>query len=221
MKRSYPTVLSALALALLLSLIATLSVHAQGFRKKRTYADLSTALDTTALQPGKKAMLVLVVDVKEGFHAQAHEPLDAISEKFKAQATATGSVKIGDIIYPPGEVHTYKFGEAKVYSGKTYLLVPIEVPADAPVGEVTISGTISYQACDASVCYQPVDQEFSITTKIVAASEKVSPANEEITQGNAVCLQKPFALDVLERKVRSLLDAEQGFVVAPGKRQLN
>lgn len=41
-----------------------------------------------------------------------------------------------------------------------------------------------------------------------------SPANEEIAQGNAICLQKPFALDALERKVRSLLDAEQGFVIA-------
>jgi CheY-like chemotaxis protein len=41
-----------------------------------------------------------------------------------------------------------------------------------------------------------------------------SPANEELTQGNALYLQKPFALDVLERKIRSLLDAKRGFVIA-------
>ena len=44
-----------------------------------------------------------------------------------------------------------------------------------------------------------------------------SPANAEIAQGHAICLQKPFALDALHRKIRSLLDAEPGLVVMPNK----
>lgn len=35
-----------------------------------------------------------------------------------------------------------------------------------------------------------------------------SPANTEIVQGNAICLQKPFGLDALDRQIRSLLDGQ-------------
>jgi PAS domain S-box-containing protein len=40
-----------------------------------------------------------------------------------------------------------------------------------------------------------------------------SPANTEIVQGNAICLQKPFALDALDRQIRSLLDSEASPVI--------
>jgi len=40
-----------------------------------------------------------------------------------------------------------------------------------------------------------------------------SPANTEIVQGNAICLQKPFALDALDRQIRSLLHSEASPVI--------
>lgn len=46
-----------------------------------------------------------------------------------------------------------------------------------------------------------------------------SPANADIVQGNAICLQKPFALDALDRKIRSLLDSATGRVLVPNKEQ--
>src|SRR6185437_12844727 len=67
----HPTFSRNLILALgLLAAIFTRPAWAAG----KTYGDISTVLNVSALQPGNKATLAVVFDVKEGFHTQSHTP---------------------------------------------------------------------------------------------------------------------------------------------------
>ena len=50
-------------------------------------------------------------------------------------------------------------------------------------GELKLSGSVSYQACDNDVCYMPTTQKFEIVTKIVAAGEKTELNQPELFKG--------------------------------------
>src|SRR3954462_6285295 len=43
---------------------------------EESYGDVSTALNTTSLQPGQQAVIAIVFDVKDGYYAQSHTPTD-------------------------------------------------------------------------------------------------------------------------------------------------
>jgi thiol:disulfide interchange protein DsbD len=52
------------------------------------------------------------------------------------------------------------------------------------VGDVTISGKLTWQACNDQLCFAPQrNQVFSVATKIVAASEAVTPADGDLFKG--------------------------------------
>jgi hypothetical protein len=105
-------------------------------------AELSTALNTSALQPEKRAAAaVVVLDIAEGFHAQSHTPSKPEYIKFDVKMTPNPAVEFGEPVFPPGEDHTYAaLGELNVYTGRVIVYVPLTVKADAPPGPITLKG---------------------------------------------------------------------------------
>src|SRR3954467_5776629 len=68
-------------LALLLALLPAAGAGAQPQREQR--ADVAKAVvNVSALRPGDKGMAAVVLDVKEGFHAQSRTPFDENLIKF-------------------------------------------------------------------------------------------------------------------------------------------
>ena len=161
-----PTRLLTAALMLLISLV-TPAVFA-----KTSYGELSAALNTTTLQPGQQAVIAVVFDVKEGFHAQSHTPSSTDYIPFEVKLDADPAITAYEPIYPKGEDHEYgQLGKLNAYTGKVIVYVPVDVKANITAGEIKLNGTVSYQACDNNVCYAPQKPRFTITTKIVAVGE--------------------------------------------------
>ena len=161
-----PTRLLTAGLMLLISLV-TPAVFA-----KTSYGELSAALNTTTLQPGQQAVIAVVFDVKEGFHAQSHTPSSTDYIPFEVKLDADPAITAYEPIYPKGEDHEYgQLGKLNAYTGKVIVYVPVDVKAGTAAGEIKLNGTVSYQACDNNVCYAPQKPKFTITTKIVAVGE--------------------------------------------------
>ncbi|MGA2231940.1 MAG: thioredoxin family protein [Tepidisphaeraceae bacterium] len=161
--------------------VLLLGVLHAGSAFARTSADVSSALNVSALQAGKDAVVAVVVDVHSGLHAQSHTPLSDDLIKFEVKADDNPQVTFGDPIYPPGDIETYAaLGKLSVYTGRVIIYLPVKVKSDAPLGAATLSGKLTFQACNENTCFAPEHPAFSIQTTIVAATEAVTPANADL-----------------------------------------
>jgi thiol:disulfide interchange protein len=167
--------------AILVLLLASFS-NAQG-KTETERVKVSAALDTKAVQPGQQATIAVVLDIREGFHAQSHEPLDPNLIKCEVKLNDDKAVKASNPKYPPGVEKTYPaLGKLSVYEGKTTIHIPIEIKKDAAMGALKLSGTVSYQICDDKACFPPEDKEFKLETKIVPAGQKLEQNPEGVIQ---------------------------------------
>jgi thiol:disulfide interchange protein len=167
-----------LAVVLLLSVL-----WPAGLAWGRSSADVSSALNVSALRPGQTAMVAVVLDIHPGLHAQSHTPLDPSLIKLEVLPDANSEVDFGDPVYPPGQTETYPAGTMSVYTGRAIVFVPVKVKADAPVGPLTISGKVSLQACNETSCFAPEHPSFSVASSVVAGDAAVTPANGELFAG--------------------------------------
>src|SRR5207247_436930 len=136
------------------------TVSAQPRAEKRAKIE-KTAVNVSAVKPGDKAKAAIVLEIKEGFHAQSRTPSQEYLIKFEVRLDPNDAVKFGDVVYPPGKDETYpKLGKLNVYTGRVVVIVPVEVKADAKPGPLKITGKLKYQICDDSVCYPPESPKF-------------------------------------------------------------
>ena len=143
--------------------------------------DISAVLSVMPLHPGDKAMVAVIVDVNPGLHAQSNKPLDDSLIPMIVKMNANPVVSSGDVIYPPPQLKTYpELGQVSIYTGHTVILVPVTVSATAPLGATTISGSVSYQACNDTACFVPEKQKFEVDTEIVAASVAATANQPEL-----------------------------------------
>ena len=139
------------------------------------------AVNYTSLRAGTKAFAAVVVEIKEGLHAQSHTPLDELYIKYVVKPDANPSMAFGEPKYPPGQVENYPaLGKLSVYTGRVVTFIPLTVKADAKLGPIELTGKVTFQACDAKVCYPPESPKFSIKTEIVAADAPVKPNEPEL-----------------------------------------
>lgn len=147
----------------------------------RTSADVSAALNSSALRQGQDAMLAVVVDVHAGLHAQSHTPLDPTLIPFELTPDANTAVDFGSPVYPDGQIENYAaLGKLSVYTGRAIVFVPLHVKSDAPPGNLTISGHVRFQACNEGTCFAPEHPAFTVSTSVVAADAPVTPANADL-----------------------------------------
>ncbi|HEV2292348.1 MAG TPA: thioredoxin family protein [Tepidisphaeraceae bacterium] len=165
-----------------LALFALLVLVAPASAQPKSRAKLSTALNTTALQPGEPAVVAIVVDVDPGHHAQSRTPLTDNLIRFDVKLDENPAITVGEPIYPPGEIHDYgqPLGKLSVYEGKVIVFVPIRVKPDAEPGPLKLTGRTTYQICDDKVCFAPERPKFEIDTTIVPADQTVQPNQPEL-----------------------------------------
>ena len=144
----------------------------------------ATAIDSSALRAGHKAMIAVRVEIDEGFHAQSHAPLDPSYKKLEIRMTDTPGLKFGVVKYPAGRIENYPaLGKLSVYTGAITVYVPVEAAADVKPGPIEIGGTASWQICDNNTCFLPEKRKFSFSTQLVAADAEVTPNEPELFKG--------------------------------------
>lgn len=180
MNTARPThALLAVSALLFLSLSPAAPAQAPG-RVERASIGRS-GIDVTALQPGKEARAAVLLEIRDGFHAQSNTPRDPLLIPFTVTLDAHPAIEFAPALLPAGEDHDYpELGTLNVYTGEVVTVIPLKVKPDAPLGATKITGTLRYQICDDKVCYQPTSSKFEIDTKIVAASDAVAPAEQEL-----------------------------------------
>src|SRR5947209_7449121 len=103
--------------------------------EKGKYADISGVVNKTALQPGQKVLIAVVLDVKEKYHAQSHSPGDPNSIAYEVKLDENPAFTAGTPVYAQGEdIDFPALGKLNVYVGKSVTYIPITVKPDAKPG---------------------------------------------------------------------------------------
>ena len=143
-----------------------------------------SAVNYSALRAGSHAIAAVVVEIKDGFHAQSHTPLDPNYIKFEVRPAENASIEFGPVQYPAGKIENYPaLGKLSVYAGRVVFYIPMTVKPDAKPGPIEITGKLRFQACDESACYPPEQPAFKISTEVVSAEADVKPVERELFSG--------------------------------------
>lgn len=164
LRRGGPRLAHELAVLLFLLLAPALAMGQPGGEK---HATLSATIEPAALKPGDEAVVRITIDVKDGFHAQSHAPLDPNLIPFEVKMTPVAGFAFGEAKYPPGEDKTYPMlGRLNVYTGKVVTTIPVTVKETAPNGQVKFTAAVRYQICDDEVCFMPQTQNLTVQAEV-------------------------------------------------------
>lgn len=167
---------------LLIGFLVMVPAAVSGAPRTATY---SAKLNASAFQVGQTAVAAVVVDIKPGLHAQSHTPLTGTGVnyiKFEVTPDENANLEFLDPIYPAATIENFAaLGPQSVYTGEVIVYLPMRVKTSAAAGDVTVSGKLTWQACNDHTCFAPSrNQPFEIKTKIVWASESVTTENADV-----------------------------------------
>ncbi len=139
-------------------------------------------LSTDRLPAGGTCRIVVLLDVKEGWHINANPPSPDFLKPTKLSFKSKSGVTLADPVYPKG--HGFKMeGEdmdAMVYEGEVAIDGTLTVPKSS--GGVTdeMEITVNYQACNEKGCQPP--KSIKLTGKLAVAKpgEPVKPINSKL-----------------------------------------
>jgi hypothetical protein len=112
-------------------------------------------LTPTSLVAGSKSSLIVEMTLGTGWHVNSHIP----SEKYLIPTVVTLAASAGElspIQYPKDIEKRFSFADKplRVYEGTVRFETSFQVPASAS-GEISITGNLSYQACNDQQCFAP------------------------------------------------------------------
>ncbi|MGP8244383.1 MAG: protein-disulfide reductase DsbD domain-containing protein [Bryobacteraceae bacterium] len=145
---------------------------------------LTSSASLGAVHTGERLALVADIELKPGMHVYAPEVHQGYIP-IELKLTATPAFQAHPAAYPPArELHLKAIGETvPVYQGRFRVVEDITIAPEAqvkpllsPEGELTVEGSLRYQACDAKECYPPQSVPLKWTFHYEALDRQRVPA---------------------------------------------
>ena len=117
---------------------------------------------------GKQTIIIIQVQVQDGYHIQAHKSMDPLLIKTTLFVDKAKHLKTGEPVYPRGGKLRLEGTDVwlDVYSGRFEISVPLKVTRQAQKGLSLLNAVLHYQACDAKNCFQPATLSFQIPVQV-------------------------------------------------------
>lgn len=129
-----------------------------------------------SVAPGAEVAIVVVLDQEFGWHVHTNDPPEL--PLFVPIATELADLEIsgaevGPIQWPPSHEIEVSFTgspiDYPVFEGRAPIFVPLRIAEDA-VGEVRVSFTLVFQACDDRMCLPPEEVPFEVVFTVEAGT---------------------------------------------------
>jgi len=125
-------------------------------------------LPVQSIQIQESYPLLIELSISEGWHINSNKPLEEFLIPTELGFSEQDGVSFGRIHFSKPEIRDFAFSETpmSVYEGVTYFKSSITVSPDFAGDELTIEGTIYYQACNDYSCLAPTQEDFSVIVPI-------------------------------------------------------
>ena len=174
-------------------------------------------LNQTAVQPGDTLKAAVVLDLEEGWHANAHEPTLKYLIGTAIEMEPPEGFALAETQYPEPEMSSFSFTseeELAVYSGKVPIFLTFKVNEDVGTGRHVLEGKLRIQICNDSICLSPSILPVVVPVHIAAGEEAVRPINQDLfSEGNALASPAESTAAKSGGQVASMFD-ERGFFLA-------
>lgn len=143
-------------------------------------AKLLSSVEKLAPESGNRVAVEL--QIHKPWHINANITADEFLIPTVIEFNPVKGVDFGKIEYPDAEEKTFEFSEKPVlvYEGNLYAYCTASVAGELAGKEITISGVVSYQACNDETCLAPDKVEFSQTLPVAAIGEAAKGINENL-----------------------------------------
>jgi thioredoxin:protein disulfide reductase len=159
-------------------LCAASAASAQG----RPRAELTPVGERPTAAAGAKVRLALKVDLPEGLHTQSDKPRDPTFIPTVLTVDAPAGVTVEEIVYPPAsELTQAGLPEPLVVFGEHFAIgVALSLASSVPAGNLVVPAVLRYQACDANLCYSPVNAKLQWTLPVAPAASATSASADPV-----------------------------------------
>lgn len=125
-------------------------------------------VNESIVQEGKSNMVLIAVEVKEGYHIQANRVDDASLIPTTLELNVDEGIVVSRKKFPSGKKFKLEGTDTflKVYDGKFPIKLFLSPGANARTGKYTLAAKLQYQACDFQRCFFPRVIDFSIPVEI-------------------------------------------------------
>ncbi len=161
---------------------------------------VKTLTDTDGVHPGDAGRAAVLVTIAEGWHVNAHEPLDEFLVPTSLRLTEPADLTAVEVVYPePAELAFSWSDEVILVYGGTFVIgVAVAIPEDLEPGTVAVKGVVRYQACNDATCAAPTTLEFEIPFDVVSQTQAVAPQHagvfDAIVFSGAASTEPPVAV---------------------------
>jgi thiol:disulfide interchange protein DsbD len=137
---------------------------------------------TEKLTPGGNNRFAVEIQINEPWHVNGNVVADDFLIPTVIEFNGVEGLSFSEIQYPAAEEKTFAFSEnpVLVYEGVVYVYTTVSVGSGLAGKDVTISGVVSYQACNDETCLAPNDIGFSKTFSVAGKDEPVKEITEKI-----------------------------------------
>ncbi len=158
---------------------------AAAFAQPRSSAetvDIEHRLSLEQVVAGEEFTLVLVLDIKDNWHINAHRPIQDYLIGTELSLDYQDFFFLADIVYPQPQEYEFSFAGGEVllvYEGTEHIFMTLRASSSLEPGEYFLGGTLSVQACDDNTCLAPSFIEVEIPLDVVSAGSEPVRINED------------------------------------------
>jgi len=144
--------------------------------------EVTTALNQDGVRPGDLVSAAVILDIKEGWHINAHEPTLDYLIGTTLEPVRHPNITVTEYQYPTPTKLALAFAgeELAVYEGRTTIFVKLRVAEGLTPGRYTLMNTLRIQACNDQMCLPPSTLAVPITVAVVPSGRTTASINKEL-----------------------------------------
>lgn len=154
------------------------------------------------VKAGDEAQFAIVMDIKDGWHLNAHKPPLDYLIGVDLSMDASNYAMVSNTEYPAAKQRQFSFANEMldVYEGKVAILLTVKTSADIQSDTYHLPGTLTVQACSDKACLAPSKVEVNLPLTI--GKQTVTADHETLFQK----LENRSSSDNSDNSIASLFD---------------
>jgi len=139
-------------------------------------------VERAVVPAGARVRLAIKVALPTGVHTQSDKPRDPSVIPTALTIQAPAGVTVDEIVFPPAtETKVAGFDQPlDVFEQRFAIGAQVALAPGLPAGDLVVPALLRYQACDANLCYSPVNAKLEWTLHVMPAASAASGERDAV-----------------------------------------